>query len=371
MISRNRYTTDLRTTVCLTEFHATAGAREYTAMVVPDGNRPFAEQLDAVWHAVDALPSRLPAGAVHVFARIFLSDPANQASMLPARPYAVSVVGQAPLGGGVKIAALVLLQHDVTVAEAGGGLYEVKGADGSRDFYAASWTRPGTDSETATVSMLEDYSEALAAHGCTLADNCLRTWFFVRDVDVNYRGVVDGRNTVFDRKGLTASTHFIASTGIGGYGDDHCSKVSFDAYASPDVTPDMVTYLKGASHLNPTSEYGVAFERATLVCRGGCRRVIVSGTASIDNKGLVVHTGDIVGQTARMCENVEVLLAEGGCAPEDMTHAIVYLRDIADAAVVARMIEERYPGLPAIFLLAPVCRPGWLVEMECVALRED
>jgi hypothetical protein len=32
---------------------------------------------------------------------------------------------------------------------------------------------------------------------------------------------------------------------------------------------------------------------------------------------------------------------------------------------------ERFPEHPKVFLLAPVCRPGWLVEMECMAVKQN
>ena len=43
-----------------------------------------------------------------------------------------------------------------------------------------------------------------------------RTWIYCRDIDNNYRGLVEGRNGCFDRYGLTPESHFIASTGIEG-----------------------------------------------------------------------------------------------------------------------------------------------------------
>ena len=35
---------------------------------------------------------------------------------------------------------------------------------------------------------------------------------------------------------------------------------------------------------------------------------------------------------------------------------------------VSRMFSEKYPAVPTVFTLAPVCRPSWLVEMECLAI---
>jgi len=83
----------------------------------------------------------------------------------------------------------------------------------------------------------------------------------------------------------------------------------------------------------------------------------------------VVHPGDVRMQTLRMWENVEALLAEAGCTFTHVGHLLVYLRDMADYLVVKEMFEERFPDIPKVFLLAPVCRPGWLVEMECMAVK--
>ena len=83
----------------------------------------------------------------------------------------------------------------------------------------------------------------------------------------------------------------------------------------------------------------------------------------------MLHVGDIRKQTERMWENVEVLLNEAECSFEDVGQMIVYLRYTADYTVVNRMFEERFPGVPKVIVLAPVCRPGWLIEMECMAIK--
>ena len=70
-----------------------------------------------------------------------------------------------------------------------------------------------------------------------------------------------------------------------------------------------------------------------------------------------------------MWENVEVLLAEAECTFDHVSHLIVYLRDVADYIVVKEMFDERFPNIPKVYLLAPVCRPGWLIEMECMAVK--
>ena len=80
--------------------------------------------------------------------------------------------------------------------------------------------------------------------------------------------------------------------------------------------------------------------------------------------------GDIVRQTERMWENVQALLAEAETSFDDVAQIIVYLRDPADYATVKALFDKRFPLTPYVITLAPVCRPTWLIEMECLAIKE-
>ena len=116
-----------------------------------------------------------------------------------------------------------------------------------------------------------------------------------------------------------------------------------DTYAVDGLKSEQIHYLYAPTHLNPTYEYGVSFERGTYVDYGDRRQVFISGTASINNKGEVVYPGDLK-QTERMWENVEALLKEAGCTFDDLGQMIVYLRDVADYTVVKGMYDERFSG---------------------------
>ena len=142
-----------------------------------------------------------------------------------------------------------------------------------------------------------------------------------------------------------------------------------DTYAVGGIKPEQIHFLYAPTHLNPTYEYGVSFERGTYVDNGDRRQVFISGTASINNKGEVVYPGEIRKQTERMWENVKALLKEAECTFDDMGQMIVYLRDIADYTIVKEMYDKRFPCTPKVFVHAPVCRPGWLIEMECMGVK--
>ena len=343
-----------------------SGRKEAHAYIVPSSaSADAATQIRALADAAGKLAA--DTGLTPVFRRYLLSDPSNQMQYLPEEEgCATSVIRQSPLDCR-KGALLLILEENSDYNCKGEGIWE--------DSHGRIWAgdnntvAPG-DSLSMTTAFLENFARTLAGCEASLKDHCLRTWFFVRDIDNNYSGVVRGRNEVFSREGLTPETHFIASTGIEGQSAEPGRLVAFNAFADTRVTPQQVRFIYGRSHLNPTYEYGVAFERATSVDYGDRRHVYISGTASIDNKGRIVAPGDIKAQTLRMLENIGVLLDEAGCVWKDVAHMTVYIRDIADHALVSRMMEERFPGIPKVTVLAPVCRPGWLVETECMAIKQ-
>ena len=344
-------------------FEYSDGRREAHAIIRPDASLPFAAQLEQLNAEIASLELPL------LLVRYFLTDAANQQAEVEARApqCAVSIIQQPPLGGE-KVAAWVWMRSDAAPALGSDGLWTTPDGDLTMVLQTAT-AAVGDDSEQSTRDMLFELDRKLIDRGGSLADNCLRTWLLVRDVDRNYAGVVKGRNVAFNAMGLTTDTHFIASTGINGSVADSRRLVAMDSVSYLGMEQSAVRYLTAPQWLNPTSEYGVAFERATAVELPGRRCVFVSGTASINNRGEVVYPGDVVAQADRMLQNVETLLAEGGCTMNDMAHLLVYLRDPADAPVVSKMFRERFPRLPFVVLHAPVCRPAWLIEVECMALK--
>ena len=308
-------------------------------------------------------------GASIVFKRYFLSDATNQVPVIQENDACtVSYIQQPPLDGS-KVAVWLYLQKGTEVVPMNNSTVV------RHNGYQHVWTFGLMDSTSATSYMqtwqtLFIYIDILKLFQATLEKNCVRTWFFVRDVDTQYGGLVKSRRECFVEQGLTPETHYIASTGIGGTPSDPKALVQLDSYAMTGFEPEQQRYLYGLSHLNRTIEYGVTFERATLMQYGDRNHVYISGTASINNKGEVMHVGNVQQQTLRMWENVETLLNEGGMSYDDVMQIIVYLRDSADYEMVKRMFEQKFPHIPTVFTLAPVCRPTWLIEMECMAVKK-
>lgn len=359
----------------LSGFEFEKGVSEYHFIIQnTNSTLTFDEQLDALMKARNAVEKKELFDVEIVFERFFLSDAANQQRQVEyavshVSDHAVSIIGQAPLNG-TKVALWIYAQSGVETLPAKDGLFVVR-SGAYRHFWGARAVCRGSDSRIQTEGILREYSKALHKCGCELSKNSLRTWFFVQEIDFNYGGVVEARNRVFKEHNLTRDTHFIASTGIAGRMADTENIVVMDTYAVSGLNESQIRYISAPTHLNPTYQYGVSFERGTRIDYGDRCHVLVSGTASIDNKGHVMHHGDIRKQTARMIENVEALLNDADCGYEDISHIIVYLRDCSDFDIVKEIFRSEFPEIPHIITLAPVCRPGWLIEMECMAIKEQ
>ena len=345
--------------------------KEYQAMIhVSQHKLTYIQQLEAVMNAYTQLLETLP-GTQAVFKRYFLSDAANQADdiiLADVTDCAKSLIEQAPLDG-TKVALWVNLMTNIQTGIGKSGLYEVRHGR-FRHLWNASAHNMAANSEYQTRLLFNEYNMQLLEEDCTIEANCIRTWLFVSDIDLNYGGVVRARNQFFFTQGLTVHTHFIASTGIGGRQMDPNVLTQMDNYAIAGILKEQIHYLYAPTHLNRTSDYGVSFERGTYIDYADRRHVFISGTASINNKGEVMYPKDIVKQTHRVWENVEALLKEADCTYDEVSEMVVYLRDVADYELVRDLYEERFPGKPYVIVQASVCRPSWLIEMECMAVKQ-
>lgn len=316
-------------------------------IIRPGSTGSFDEALRSVVDQISRLPEK-PS-----FIKLFCSDAQNQAGKIREAIRqidckAVTFVEQPPLDGS-RVCALV---H--SAAPDPGFVFH--------SFRLSENEASGLSSYAQTRLLFDKYRSAAA--GMRMATHLVRTWIYVRDIDANYGGVVRARNDVFAEEGLSHENHYIASTGIGGGSENRSALVSMDFLSYPCIQESDKTYLKALSHLSPTHDYGVAFERGVKLDLPGGSRYYISGTASIDSKGCVLHEGDVLAQTGRLLENIGALLEEGGSTLDAAKYFIVYLRDISDYSVIEDYMRKRFPGTPHVILEGRVCRPSWLIEME-------
>lgn len=127
--------------------------------------------------------------------------------------------------------------------------------------------------------------------------------------------------------------------------------------------------------LNEAYAYGSAFSRGLRIDLNGISILLISGTASIDEKGNTIHVGDLRAQTRRTFSNITGLLASEGTTWKDIVRTTCYLRDIErdykafNEERTAFYREQRLDPLPASTgIQAILCRPDLLIEIEAIAM---
>lgn len=375
--------------ISCSSFHTPGGVEEFYLKIDSREESSFARELDTLFDNYRTALEQLGlTDDTLVFGRFYLSDIANEKDILRGsnifralQKGAVSAIQQCPVNGG----SLNLFAYHIK--RNGTGLTrEVFSYDPDNrrngalihgDSYDMLWTANfyglgNLDSYTQTQELFGAYNGILTANGMTLLDNVVRTWVYVRDVDNNYAGMVKARRELFEEQGLTPATRYIASTGIEGFSREVNSLVAFDAFAIRKLAPGQIVRMEAPEHMSPTISYGVTFERGTRIRFGDRSHLHISGTASIDKNGQVVHNGDPRRQTSRAVENVRALLEPQCAVLDDMAYLIVYIRNLKDKNKIMDVLRAEIPAhVPLLFLEGAVCRPGWLVELEGVAVIPD
>ncbi len=347
--------------------------------IVPDKPEHIAEQVHTIEKAEKGFCGMFNIGAETAAAKRFFSSDLithqseiNEYRKRQATDFFLSVTEQPP-ASGVKLSMLGMCLSNITNKLKDGNIICFDTTSGIRHIYAEHLVDTAadehSDSEKQTKSIFDYLQKKLSGFNATIEKNVLRTWIYAPHVDADYPGIVKARKELFEKINLTKETHYIASTGIQGGTGGRFMRVSMDAYAVTGIPEENIRYIHAPEYMCPTHDYGVTFERATAVKLGQTDFLFISGTASIDKKGEVVHPGDIEKQTARTLQNISALLDSAGFAREDLSSFIVYLRDVADYGFTKPLIDHYLAHLPAVYVKAPVCRPGWLIEIEATAAR--
>ncbi len=366
-------------------YDSSVGATEYFFVIDSEPETGTAECLVQMETDVaEALATFDLSPETNVFSRYYLSDLANQRDELLASPLfahcsggACSVIEQPPLNGGKVALLLYVIKGEGVVTEPVPVLGDkwrsgvrVAGKNYSHYWMANATSDIAFDSYKQTREIFLSYIDFLNKNGMTLFDNAVRTWIYVRDIDNHYAGMVEARKELFCDHNLVKDTHFIASTGIEARLRDVSTLVSMDALAIDGIQPGQVVQMSALDNLNPTHEYGVTFERGTKITFGDREHFHISGTASIDKHGEVVHLGDVEKQTYRTLVNIRALLSPHGADLSDMAYMIIYLRDQSHVREVIQILRDELGNdIPLVTVRGAVCRPKWLIEIEGIGIK--
>lgn len=372
--------------VSTSSFCGKSGGEEHFISITPPSDASLEDQIAYVdKHYKETVGSLGLASETAIFRRLFLSDVINQAPAIvnselvkdpEEGPVAVSIVQQQPLPGS-KVSLLAYhLDSDTPVTKKRiSKKHVMMEKNGLRHLWStrlcASDDHGTFCAEDQTRQVFDDLIGTIEGEGGKLREDCVRTWIYVKDVDVFYQPMVDSRRELFATQGMNGNSHYIASTGIEGACAHQHDLVAMDAYSVLGLKPNQVSYLNDFDRLCLTKDYNVTFERGTRIAYADRSHHFISGTASIDREGQVLHKGNVMRQLDRALDNIDALLMSGDASIEDMKYLIVYLRDPTDYQKISQYLSFHLPDIPVLIVEGAVCRPEWLVEVEGIAVAPN
>ena len=114
--------------------------------------------------------------------------------------------------------------------------------------------------------------------------------------------------------------------------------------------------------------YGKAFSRGAWIQSPGSNLFHISGTAAIDEEGQSLFIDDPAAQIHRTLDNIEALMEPSGIGMDQICSGTVFIKRPQDVEIYLKIAQERNLNiLPIVSVIADVCRPELLFEMDAIA----
>ena len=214
--------------------------------------------------------------------------------------------------------------------------------------------------------VFEQMEATLRNAGMDFSD-VLRTWFFNDAILSWYRDFNRVRDAFF-RQQRAYDGILPASTGVGARNAFGAALIG-GLLAVRGKSDDVRAAATSSPLQQPAMDYGSSFSRAVELVMPDCRRLFVSGTASITADGETAHIGDVDAQIGLTMDVTAEILQSRGMGWADVTRAVAYFKRADDVPAFRRRCADREVGpLPVVCAHSTVCRDELLFELEIDAV---
>jgi enamine deaminase RidA (YjgF/YER057c/UK114 family) len=244
-----------------------------------------------------------------------------------------------------------------------------------------------SDTKSAAGAAFDQMKAILDTEGMSF-DHLVRQWNYIGNIlEVkkgiqNYQVFNEVRSGVYQK--YRTIPGYPAATGIGmklyGVSIDFCAVIAKESITiKPFNNPAQINpYDYGQEVLRVVPGKGKSikhppmFERALFLKGRSESTLFISGTAAIIGQD-VIGLEDIEKQTVVTLDNIEKLTDKKrigdmpGKTERELGKFIllrVYVKNQGDFAKVKAICQERFPGVPSIFIQSDICRDNLLIEAE-------
>jgi len=198
----------------------------------------------------------------------------------------------------------------------------------------------------------------------------VRTWLYMNNLLDWYDDLNDVRTAFLKTQGMFERI-LPVSTGVGGANASGSAVIADTCAMRPHGEAATVTALPSPLQ-GPAPQYGSSFSRAIEIHAGDHRRLLVSGTASIDRDGTTAHVGDEAAQIDRTMRVVAAILESRNMNWSHVARAIAYIKDGTKAGIFTDYLAANaLTRLPVVTTENDICRSDLLFEIEVDALSVE
>lgn len=313
------------------------------------------------------------------YTRIFLSDVENQSEIVKQSQIfkrlslgAIRLVGNAPLDSGkVSIISYHIQNMGLEIIRTqnvNSNSINCKGKNYKLSVFANLGNSNAKDVKSQSDLLFSEFQPKNSPK--KLNKELVRTWVSVRDIDNNYLPFVESRRNFFVNNKF--ADFFPASTAVEGRSENPSQLVSIDAITINGMADAQITKMEALSNMPNTMKYGVTFERGLRLLFGDRTKFLISGTASIDDEGNVIHLGNIAKQTESAINNINALISNYNIDFDNFAYLLVYIRDAKDYSEVKSTLANLLGNSPFIsYIQSSICRTQWLIEIDGCAYSKE
>lgn len=202
----------------------------------------------------------------------------------------------------------------------------------------------------------------------TSLNNLARTWLYIYNILDWYDDLNRARNDFYTEENIFNG--FIpASTGIG-MGNIHGKCLSISAFAISENEGNSLIRIVDSPMQCDATNYKSSFSRAVEISHKTSKRLIISGTASIDSKGKTIFKGNIKKQVEHTMEVVKSIMLNENYGWNNVVRAIAYFLDPQDEKHFYDYCLKNYIDNSFILTVGgTICRDDLLFEIELDAVK--
>ena len=297
----------------------------------------------------------------------------------PEKPWKIAVEVSAISGRSVKCISRRFREIPYVVIE----------SDSSKEIWSAgisSYKFPD-DTFMAATDAFNMMVDLLAAENMSL-NNIVRQWNYIGNIlsieggSQNYQVFNEVRKDFYSR--FRESGNYPAATGVG----MKSGNVILDFRALDLKDPSAIVPVNNPDQIN-AYEYGQDVLKESLITKGSVKHPPKFERALITRTSNVVHmhisgTASIIGQETVGRDNIEQqtlttirnihklteiehvnkLFHNESFSHVSFSLIRVYIKSMKDLKVVRQICNEHFPGIPALFIEADICRDDLLMEIE-------